>query len=171
MHRQRLVYVDLGAYPFLNEILAALKFDRLYRGEPNFMIVRTPIWVAMIASAALCGTVARADSPHVLPSLTLDTYNARNLLSDNRWNAQPTHRSFQWDQKGHWSLKLDMNQPVGRDIQLGDVQAGAFYRLTPSLRVGGAVALGDSTSVQPVTPAAPPPNQAPRVRLETNFKF
>ena len=31
---------------------------------------------------------------------------------------------------------------------LNDVQAGAYYRLTPSLRVGGAVSLGD----QPTTP-------------------
>ncbi|MDR3507710.1 MAG: hypothetical protein P4L64_07425 [Caulobacteraceae bacterium] len=82
---------------------------------------------------------------------------------------QPTHKTLQWDDKGHWSLKLDMNEPADRGMQLRDVQAGAYYHVTPSLKVGGAVSLGDG-------PAQPdrnnlPQNQAPRVRLETSFKF
>jgi hypothetical protein len=80
---------------------------------------------------------------------------------------QPAHHMFQWDQKGRWSLKLDMSEPVDRGMQLRDVQAGAYYRVTPSLRVGGAVSLGDAQPDRSTLPQA----QAPRVKLETSFKF
>lgn len=82
---------------------------------------------------------------------------------------QPTHHSFFWDQKGRWSLKLDLSEPVGRGMQARDVQAGAYYHVTPSLRVGGAVSLGETPSQDGRTDL--PQNQAPRVKLETSFKF
>lgn len=82
---------------------------------------------------------------------------------------QPTHHSFFWDQKGRWSLKLDLSQPVGRGIEGRDVQAGAYYHVTPSLRVGGTVSLGDETT--PIDHSDLPQTQAPRVKLETSFKF
>ena len=68
-------------------------------------------------------------------------------------------------------LRLDMSQPVGRDMQLNDVQAGAYFRLTPTLRVGGAVALGDTPIAPDQRLNLPQQSQAPRVKLETNFKF
>jgi hypothetical protein len=91
-------------------------------------------------------------------------------LDQTQWGPQPVRHTFQWNPKGRrLYLQLDMSQPVGRDMQLRDVQAGAFYRLSPSLRIGGAVAFGDA----PSTPDRSnlPQTQAPRVRLETNFKF
>ena len=84
----------------------------------------------------------------------------------NLWGGQTKHRSLQWNDKARWGLKLDLNQPTGRDLQLKDIQAGAFYRLTPSLQVGGAVALGGSTRL---TPATAPENTAPRARPQTAF--
>ena len=48
-----------------------------------------------------------------------------------------------------------------------DVQAGAYYKITPSFRVGGAVSLGSMTDPQTVIPA----DKAPKVKLETGFKF
>lgn len=79
-------------------------------------------------------------------------------------------RTFEWDaRKGRWGLKLDMEQRTDRGMQLGDVQPGVFYRLTPRLHIGGAVSLGEDQveSVPGMQPQAPPP----RVRLETTFKF
>jgi hypothetical protein len=94
---------------------------------------------------------------------------AESASSANPWGPQPVHHFFQWDQKGRWSLKLDMAQPAGRDMQPRDVQAGAYYHVTPSLRVGGAVSFGDSPSQPSRTDL--PQDQAPRVKLETSFKF
>ena len=71
--------------------------------------------------------------------------------------------------KGRWGLTLDLQQQNVRQETLGDVQAGAYYRITPSLRVGGSVALGE----QPFTQGVEPPrvSEQPKVRLETKFKF
>ena len=50
-----------------------------------------------------------------------------------------------------------------------DIQAGAYFRITPALRVGGSVALGE----QDLTPRRNQsrPADQPKVRLETAFKF
>lgn len=84
---------------------------------------------------------------------------------------QGPKKSLKWDdKKGKWGLKLDLDQPVGREMEAKDVQAGAYYSVTPSIRVGGAVALGDQNPA-----LAARRNEirgaAPRVKLETAFKF
>jgi hypothetical protein len=71
---------------------------------------------------------------------------------------------------GRWGVTLNLQQPDTRESTWNDVQAGAYFHITPSLRVGGAVALGDQ---QPQTGANKlnPDQGQPRVRLETQFKF
>jgi len=121
--------------------------------------------LAVLATAA----AARAEQPlSLVVSQPTDIFAQHTTPDQNRWGPQPTHKSLQFDQK-HWGLHLDMNEPVGREMQLRDVQAGAFFKLTPSLRVGGAVAFAD----QPTQPdrTSLPTTQTPRVRLETTFKF
>lgn len=78
---------------------------------------------------------------------------------------------MKWDAaKGHWGVMLNVQQPETRAATANDIQAGAYYRITPSLRVGGSLAFGE----QQVVPG-PKPNAAdagqPRVQLETKFKF
>ncbi|WP_049758356.1 NtrZ family periplasmic regulatory protein [Phenylobacterium zucineum] len=71
--------------------------------------------------------------------------------------------------KGRFGVTLGVRQSDVRESTLNDVQAGAYFRITPSLRVGGSVALGD----QELTPRANQarPADAPKVRLESTFKF
>ena len=134
------------------------------------MVLRAHSFVAAISALALLGVAAVA---HAEPNSNQAAPTASNNLGvltidPNHWGAQPAHKSLQWDQKGRWGLKLDMNEPTSREMQLRDVQAGAYYRVTPALRVGGAVSL----SGQPVTPdhtALPGNAQAPQVKLETTF--
>ena len=79
-------------------------------------------------------------------------------------------RSVKWDaRRGRFGVTLDLEQPSTRDAKLNDVQAGAYFRLTPSLRVGGAVALGDEEEA--LVNRTTPQKTTPRVRLETAFKF
>ncbi|MFN3512436.1 MAG: NtrZ family periplasmic regulatory protein [Phenylobacterium sp.] len=79
-------------------------------------------------------------------------------------------KSLKWDtRKGRWGVSLNVDQRTERDMQWNDVQAGAYFRVTPSLQVGGAVALGEKDG--PPYKKAEPQESAPRVRLETNFKF
>src|SRR3569833_3780469 len=54
----------------------------------------------------------------------------------------PGSQTLKWDAaKGHWGVMLNMQQPEARAATANDIQAGAFYRITPSLRVGGRLAL------------------------------
>ena len=116
------------------------------------------------------GSMAHAEQARPAITVTTDNYTGHEFLSDqNRMGLQGVKKSVQWDGKGRWGLKLEMTQSASRDMQLNDVQAGAYFRLTPSLRVGGAVSL--SGSGQPDHTVLPQDQSAPRVKLETTFKF
>lgn len=85
--------------------------------------------------------------------------------------ATTPRRTLEWDSaKGRWGLNLGVEQHAAdRDVQLKDVSPGVYYRLTRRLHIGGAVSLApDQTETlrfgQPQFPA-------PRVKLETVFKF
>lgn len=71
--------------------------------------------------------------------------------------------------KGRFGVTLGVQQPTARETTPNDVAAGAYFRVTPKLQVGGSVALGE----QEVVPRAgnTRPADQPRVRLETMFKF
>ena len=82
--------------------------------------------------------------------------------------APAPRRTLQLDSKGRWGFRLDMDQPTARDQDFRDVQAGAYYRIGKQLRVGGSLGFGASPSPQNLRPQD---DAAPRVRLESNFKF
>ncbi len=128
--------------------------------------------IAMSVGAILAPAAgARAQASHAPVSIASDAFWSFNPTPEqNRWTPQPSQKSLFWDQKGNWGLKLDLSQPIGRDMELRDVQAGAYFHITPSIRVGGVVALGDSSSFDRTT-VLPQQTQTPRVKLETNFKF
>lgn len=82
----------------------------------------------------------------------------------------PQRRVLQFREGGRWGLDLGVSQPVGRETDWGDIEAGAYYRVNPRLRLGASAGLG---------PAEPDPARAaesdrraqPRVRLESIFRF
>lgn len=85
--------------------------------------------------------------------------------------ATPQRRGLRWNDSGRWGLNFNLNQPVGRETDWGDVEAGAYYRLSPRLRVGAAANLA-SPEIDPArAPESADRRAAPRVRLETIFKF
>lgn len=125
-----------------------------------------------IATLVLTGitATAHAETAKASPPISFTTREAFTP-DQNQWNLQGPRRSMQWDaSKGRFGLKFDLEQPALRDSTQKDIlQAGAYYKLTPSLRVGGAVALGDPKNL--AAEQQPTIQQAPRVRLETTFKF
>ena len=79
--------------------------------------------------------------------------------------------TLEWDaKKARWGLKLGVEQHVG-DVQLRDVAPGVYYRVTPRLHIGGAVSLAPDQVNAPGQKLGDPQLPAPRVRLETTFKF
>ncbi len=121
------------------------------------------------ASPAAAGEVVRlregaaADLIPIAQQLSEPAPNASPLSL-----APPPRRSLELDSNGRWGLRLDLAQPASRDQDFRDVQAGAYLRLGPRLRVGGTVGLNSQT---PGPQAFRPQDAAPKVRLETNFKF
>lgn len=83
--------------------------------------------------------------------------------------APPSRRTLRWTDRGRWSLNFNLDQPVGREPSAGDVQAGAYYRLRPNVRVGATADLAERER----DPARGPDSErpAPRIRLESIFRF
>ena len=88
--------------------------------------------------------------------------------ADGRWGLGGSKKS-QWKEKGRWDLNVDVDQPINREAALKDVEAGAFFRIAPSLKVGGAVRLGEKALKERGLPDED--RSAPRVKLETKFRF
>lgn len=119
---------------------------------------------ASLALAQTAPAKPRAQSPS-------DAFIVRGdfNLRDSQFGSQGGRRTLVWDaKKGRWGLMLDITPRSDVDPQARDVEAGAFFRVTPQLRVGGAVGVGSQG-----TPMRKPGDreETPRVRLETAFKF
>lgn len=131
-------------------------------------------FVAVIAACAgalaLAGTAsdASAQARGRAPAVSLSDIAAQSPAAP----SATQRRGLRWNDNGRWGLNFNLNQPVGREADWGDVEAGAYYRLSPRLRVGAAANLA-SPEVDPARApeSAADRRAAPRVRLETIFKF
>ena len=88
--------------------------------------------------------------------------------TDGRWGLPGSKNSLQLKDKGRWDLNVDVDPPLGRDANLKDVEAGAFFRIAPGLKVGGAVRLGDKAARER---GVPQDREAPGVKLVTKYRF
>lgn len=116
---------------------------------------------AILAAAA--GGAQAADSKAKPLDFTVhtDTSAISPQASTTKWDATV---------KGKWGVTLNLQQPDTRAANWNDVQAGAYYRITPSLRVGGSFAFGDQQPLPGPKPSSPEAG-LPRVQLEGKFKF
>ncbi len=133
--------------------------------------VKLPL--AVLAALVLSGTASLAHAqsasqaaarPQVAFSDPDATAREHYTLNQSQ---QPT--VIELDGKSHWGLKLEIQQPVTRQAQLKDVEAGAFYKITPSIRVGGAVGLTDTKAPAAQTDVTSPVTA--RLRLGASVKF
>lgn len=99
------------------------------------------------------------------PALSLTEAQAARAAA-----AQSGSSRLRFTERGRWGLDLNLNQPVGRDNNLGDVEAGAYYRVNPRLRVGAAAGLAEPES-DPARAPQTDGRSAPRFRLESIFRF
>jgi hypothetical protein len=120
-------------------------------------------FAAAAAVMAAAGAAHAADKASAKP-LDFTVHTDASAIS-------PQTTVTKWDAaKGKWGITLNLQQPDTRASNWNDIQAGAYYRITPSLRVGGAFALGDQQPLPGPKPATPEAGQ-PRVQLEGKFKF
>ena len=136
-------------------------------------MVATRFLLAGTAALILTGSAATAFAQAKPHAVTPDFAVKNDFASSTAAVQYPQDdkRTLRWDaKKGRWGLKLDLDQPSNRDLQMQDVQAGAYFKVSPSIRVGGAVSLGE-TNPALAARRAQQADPAPRVRLETAFKF
>ena len=121
---------------------------------------------ADVASAQATGAqTSGAQARTRAPALSLSEAQAARAAA-----AQPGSSRLRFTERGRWGLDFNLSQPVGRESNLGDVEAGAYYRVNPRLRVGAAAGLAETES----DPARAPQTDrraAPRFRLESIFRF
>lgn len=121
--------------------------------------------VVIVATALISAAAASAQAADKAPRPVDFTVKSEpTMLVPN------AGRTMKYDaSKGRFGFTLNIQQPTERPTTGNDVQAGAYFRLTPSLRVGGSVALGE----QELSPRANQarPADTPKVRLESTFKF
>jgi hypothetical protein len=137
---------------------------------------RKLIFAAVAVATIATGAVAHADPRAPTSASAADSFTVTDSFASDasQWSPQVGRRSLQWDsKKAKWGLKLDMDQQLGLPLPPDtytnrQVQAGAFYKITPSFRVGGSFRVGAFNDA----PQQVIPNDAsPKVRLETALKF
>ena len=127
--------------------------------------------LATVAMAAMTATAfdasAQSSARDTARSAVQTSPTVRNDLVSPQDGPR---RGLQWNEDGRWGLNLNLSQPVGREADWSDVQAGAYYRLNPRLRVGAAASLSEPQT-DPARPVESDRRAQPRVRLETIFRF
>ncbi|NBB52834.1 hypothetical protein GVN24_31620 [Rhizobium sp. CRIBSB] len=79
-------------------------------------------------------------------------------------------RALRLDESGRWGVDFSLSQPQGRYAQWGDVEAGAYYRVSPRLELGASAGLVPAPE-DPARPAQDNGRGQARVRLESIFRF
>lgn len=134
-------------------------------------MARSKLSIVVLSALALSGSAGAAHAQQAKGRVTLqESVAARETLTpdQSQYTGQTTRKTLEWDE-GNWGVRLDLDQPVNRQMRPGDVQAGAYYRITPALRVGGAVSLGDKADTgRKVTPAE---RVAPQATAGIALKF
>ncbi len=119
-----------------------------------------------LALATVAGE-ASAQSRSRAPAVSLSEASAAQRAQTT---TPAQRRGLRWNDNGRWGLNFNMNQPTGREAQWGDVEAGAYYSVTPRLSVGAAAAVG-TPEQDPARAAETDRRSQPRVRLESIFRF
>jgi hypothetical protein len=123
--------------------------------------------MAAVAALATTASNASAQTRESARATVQASPTGRNDLVSGQ---EAPRRGLRWNEDGRWGLDLNLSQPVGREADWSDVQAGAYYRLNPRLRVGAAASLSEPQT-DPARPVESDRRSQPRVRLETIFKF
>jgi len=121
--------------------------------------------VAASAVVAFCASAVQAQAqsaPGPRPVLTVTEAQAAAAQGSGR-------RPLRLTERGRWSLNFNLDQPRQRDRAAGDVEANAYYRVTPNVRVGATADLAEPR--QDPTRAPNEERRAPRIRLQSIFRF
>ncbi len=122
------------------------------------------LWAAFSAMGVALSLLGAASMAHAAPA----DFTGASDTPTNPFSVPVPRKTYQFDSKGQWGVKLDLEEPPNRQTELKDVTAGAYFHISPRIKLGGSVGLGDKFSQpQQLTPE----DTGPRVHLETKFQF
>jgi hypothetical protein len=130
----------------------------------------------LVATTALLGAVCGAAQAAPAAQVAGVTPGAATKPLDFTVQPDPSpgvpgSQTMKWDAaKNRWGVTLSVRQPETRESTLNDIQAGAYYKITPAWRAGGALSFGSEQIAPGPKPNTPDVGQ-PRVQFETKFKF
>lgn len=122
----------------------------------------------LLAGAALTLAPATAEA-QTRPAPRAQTPTV-SLSDADRAARTGQRRGLRLNESGRWGLDFSLSPPASREAEWGDVEAGAYYRVNPSLRVGASAGLA-VTDPDPARVREPDARAQPRVRLESIFRF
>ncbi len=126
---------------------------------------RTGVFAATACAFALIGVAGQAQAQaQAAPRTVVSAGEASRAAS-----VAPSRRALRVDRSGRWSVDFSLS-PSSEPAEVVDMGAGAYYRLSPRLRVGASAGLTE-TPADPGRPVQTERNVAPRVRLESTFRF
>jgi hypothetical protein len=132
------------------------------------VIIAALTGTALLALAGQASAQTASNSRARTPAVSLA--EAQNAAGAAQRAAPQQRRGLRWYDTGRWGLNFNMNEPVGREAEWGDVQAGAYYRVNPRLRVGASAGLA-APEQDPARAPETDRRAQPRIRLESIFRF
>jgi hypothetical protein len=152
------------------------------KNYPRFLISgMSAIIMACVLVASLSGTAfaltktdKASEAKPSLAGLSEQTLLLVNTLTSDAETGnyrRPVTQNYRVNVKGPWGIKFDIKQNLDRPSSWSEVDAGAYYRITPTVRVGGSLGFGPKTGIIRSVGATKQEITKPRVQLETSFKF
>lgn len=117
--------------------------------------------LALVGAADVASAQSRTRAPAVSLSEAQAARNATN---------QPAQGRLRFTERGRWGLDLNLSEPVGPQTELRDVEAGAYYRVNPRLRLGASAGITEAET-DPARPADADRRASARFRLQSIFRF
>lgn len=159
-----LIAVFIGAY-------TGLGIEAGLRGSVKGLEMTLRLHIAgLVGAIALTGLAAEASAQTARTRAPVISLSEASAAQRSAPVAQAPRRGLRWNENGRWGLNFNASEPVGRDSDWGDVEAGAYYRLNPRLSVGAAAGLG-RVEQDPARAPETERRSQPRIRLESIFKF
>lgn len=129
-------------------------------------------FIACSAMPAASQAQTSASQSSASQSPASQSVGGQSRLSTPALTGEAPRRSLRLNASGRWGVDFNVTPPArrGSEAAFGEVEAGAYYRVSPRLEVGASAGLTEPGR-DPGRPADSDRRSEPRVRLESIFRF
>ena len=121
------------------------------------------------AVAQLAANPADVLAPAERESFTF-TFRSTTLPDANTWTLTDTP-SFELSAGEKWRFTFNLDNQNPERLEFDSVRAGAFFDITPRMRLGGALSFSDEADAITRASGGSLDDDVPQVRFESAFKF